>query len=267
MTATAIAPSSSQTAISGAHLTFPRVVRSELIKLATVRATWWSIAVAAVLSVGISLLMATASASFESGFPPVLAIVSPMQFTMLVAGILGAIAVTGEYSTGMIRSSLAAVPRRGELLAAKALVMGLFLAVSSAVIFAIAVVATAPILSTPIDWSDPEASVIPLAYSVLSMTTFALLGVGFGFILRNGAGAIAATVGLLFVAPIVVSLFAMFGESWEWVADLGRYLPMNAAQALSIPGAEDPLTSVVALIGWVVVALLGAWAVLRTRDA
>lgn len=250
------------------HLTFARIVRSEAIKLFSLRSTWWSIGVAAALSVGISLLMAAASADFGPGFPPVMAIVAPMQFTMLVAGILGAIAVTGEYSTGMIRSSLTAVPQRGAVLAAKALVMGLFLAVSSAVIFGLAVVATTGLLSSPIDWSDAESSIVPIAYGVLSLTAFALLGVSFGFIIRNGAGAIAATVGLLFVAPIVVSLFTMFGTAWEWVTDLGRYLPTNASQTLTSMGAaDDTVPALIALLAWVAAGLLGAWAVLRTRDA
>ncbi len=266
-TATAVSPAPVAASVRGARLTFPRVLRSEVIKLITLRSTWWSILIAAVLSVGISLLMALASADFGAEFPAVSAIVMPMQFTMLLAGILGAISVAGEYSTGMIRSTLTAVPHRGVALAAKAIVVGVFLAVASALIFAVAILATAPILATPIDWSDPELSLIPLAYGVLSMTVFALIGVSFGFILRSGAGAIAATVGLLFVMPIVASLFVMFGEAWQWVADLGQYLPMNAAQTLTMPGADEPLPAVLALLGWTVAGLLGSWAVLRTRDA
>jgi len=261
------ASASGRTSLPDAHLTFARVIRSEAIKLFSLRSTWWSIAVAALLSVGISLLMALASGDFGPGFPPIMAIVAPIQFTMLVAGILGAIAVTGEYSTGMIRSSLTTVPQRGAVLAAKALVMGLFLAVASAVIFAIAVVATAPLLSVQIDWSEPAGSLVPVAYGVLSLTAFALLGVSFGFIIRNGAGAIAATVGLLFVAPIVVSLFTMFGPAWEWVIDLGQYLPVSASQTLTAPGAEEVLPALIALLAWVAAGLIGSWAVLRTRDA
>lgn len=250
------------------HLTFPRVVRSEAIKLFTLRSTWWSIIVAAALSIGISVLMAIASADFGTDFPAVSAIVMPMQFTMLVAGILGAIVVAGEYSTGMIRSTLTAVPRRGVVLAAKALVVAVFLAVATAIIFVVAVVVTAPLLAAPIAWDDPALSVIPLSYGVLSMVVFGLIGVSFGFLLRNGAGAIAATVGVLFVAPIVVQLFAMFGQSWQWVVDLGRYLPMNASSALTTPGGPDDVwTPLVSLLVWAAAGLIGSWAVLRTRDA
>ncbi|MFT4135914.1 ABC transporter permease subunit [Microbacterium sp.] len=268
-TLTAPAPARSTiVAPSTARLSFGRVLRSEWIKLATLRSTWWSLGIAVALSVGISLLMAAALSDADAGFPAVMTIVMPLQFTMLVAGILGAIAVTGEYSTGMIRSTLAAEPRRGAVLAAKALVIAAVLAVATLVGDAIAIAATAPILSTQIDWSDATVSILPLAFGMLSMMVFALIGLSFGFVIRNGAGAIAATVGLLFVAPVVVSIFSMFGQSWRWIVDLGRYLPMNAAAAITTPGGRDDLwPEVLALLAWAVVGLGAGWAVLRTRDA
>ncbi|WP_404433186.1 ABC transporter permease [Microbacterium lacus] len=249
------------------RVTFLRVVRSELIKLSSLRSTWWSLGIAVFLSVGIATMIASASAEFGPGFPAVSSILMPTQFTMLVAGILGAIAVTGEYSTGMIRSTLAAEPRRGAVLAAKAVVVALLMGGATIVSYAIAIGTTAPLLSEQIDWTDAANSVTPLAYGVLSMISFALIGVGWGFIVRNGAGAIAATVALLFVLPIVTSLFTIAGESWRWIVDLGEYLPMNASAALSTPGAQDVLPSLLALVGWVAVLILGGYAVLKTRDA
>lgn len=253
--------------VSVHRLTFLRVLRSEGIKVTTLRSTWWSLAVAAVLSVGISMMIAGASQSFGGDFPAVSAILSPMQFTMLVAGILGAIVVTGEYSTGMIRSTLTAEPRRGTVVVAKAVVVSALMAVTTVLIYAIAIAATTPILADGIDWSEPSQSIVPLAYGVLAMVSFTLLGLGFGFIIRNGAGAIAATVGVLFVLPIVFSLFSMAGEGWRWIVDLSEYLPMNAASVLTTPGSEDVVPSLLALLGWTVGPLLLGWVVLRTRDA
>ncbi|MGZ0712644.1 ABC transporter permease subunit (plasmid) [Coraliomargarita sp. W4R53] len=254
-------------ALSAYRVTFPRLLASEWIKLTTLRSTWWSLGIAAVLSVGISLLIASASGDMGPGFPAVSAILMPTQFTMLVAGVLGAIAVTGEYSTGMIRSTLTAQPRRGAVLAAKAVVVALIMGAATVLSYLIAIAATAPILAEPIDWSDAASSTIPLAFGVLSMISFALIGVGWGFILRSGAGAIAATVGVLFVLPIVMSIFAAAGDAWKWVLDLSAYLPMNAATILAAPGSTDIVPSLLALVGWVTVLLLGGWAVLRTRDA
>ncbi len=269
MTALATEPALRADAASSPYrLSFARVLHSEWIKITTLRSTWWSLAVAAVLSVGISMMIAAASQSFEGGgLPAVSVILSPTQFTMLVAGILGAIVVTGEYSTGMIRSTLTAEPRRGAVIVAKAAVVSVVMAVTTAVIYAVAIAVTAPFLSDGIDWSDPAQSIVPLGYGVLSMVAFTLLGLGFGFIVRNGAGAIAATVGVLFVLPIVFSLFSLAGAGWRWIVDLSEYLPVNAASMLTAPGAEDVVPSLLALLGWSVVPLVLGWVVLRTRDA
>ncbi|MFG6445480.1 ABC transporter permease subunit [Microbacterium sp. P07] len=267
MTTLTASPGTGARTASPHRVTFPRLLRSEWMKLTSLRSTWWSLAIATVLSVAISMLIAAASADLSPGFPAVTAILSPTQFTMLVAGILGSIAVTGEYSTGMIRSTLAAEPRRGAVLVAKAVVVAALMGVTTIVSYAIAIAMTAGMLSEQIDWAEPTQSLIPLALGVLSMIAFALIGVGFGFIIRNGAGAIAATVGLLFVLPIVVSIFAIMGEAGRWIVDSGEYLPMNAAAALSVPGADDLVGSLVALLVWVAALLAGGWGVLRTRDA
>ncbi|WEK60482.1 MAG: ABC transporter permease [Candidatus Microbacterium colombiense] len=256
---------------SAQRLTFFRAVRSEWIKLATVRSTWWSIGITALLTVGIAVLIA--QAVDMPGFEPIQAVVSPIQFTMLLAGILGAIAVTGEYSTGMIRSTLAADPVRGSVLAAKALVLAVFMFVSSLVIFFGAAFAVSLVVAArdqSIDWSDASASFLPIIVASFTMAVFAIIGVAFGFILRSGAGAIAATVGLLFVLPIMTNFFSFAGESWKWVTDAAAYLPASAAQSIILPsdGAIiDGPTGYLTLGCWALGALLAAWAVLRTRDA
>jgi len=267
MTALATEPATRTRTFSPYRLSFGHLLRSEWIKITSVRSTWWSLGVAAALSIAISMMIAAASSSFGPGFPAVSAILSPTQFTMLVAGILGAIVITGEYSTGMIRSTLTAEPRRGAVVAAKAVVVAALMAVVTVVTYAIAIVATSPLLTEGIDWSEPSQSIVPLAFGVLSMVAFTLIGLGFGFIVRNGAGAIATTVGVLFVLPIVVTMFTMAGDAWRWIVDLGQYLPMNAASTLTAPGGEDLVPALLALAGWTLVPLLIGWGVLRTRDA
>ena len=265
MTITAPATRETHVAPSPYRLSFARVVRSEWIKLASLRSTWWSIGIVAILTIGIAALIAS---TIDDGFPAILAVVSPIQFTMLLAGILGVISITGEYSTGMIRSTLTAEPRRGTVLIAKAVAVAALLIATTVVSSLVAILVTAPIFGdSGIDWSDPAGSTIPLLYSLLAMASFGLLGLGFGFIVRNGAGAIAATVGVLFVLPIVTNMFVMGGEAWQWVVDLGKYLPMSAAQVLTTPGSEDIGTAIVSLLAWPVAALVGGWLILRTRDA
>lgn len=249
------------------RLSFAHLLKSETIKILTLRSTWWSLGVTAALSVGISLLIALATSGHNAGMAPTTIILAPTQFTMLVAGILGAIVVTGEYSTGMIRSTLTAEPRRGAVLLAKAIVVALTMMVTTVVIYAVAIAATAPLLGTSVDWSTPADSVVPLALGVVSMACFALMGVGFGFLLRSGAGAIAVTVGVLFVLPIMLSLFSIAGPEWMWVVESGRYLPVSAAGSLTQPGVEDVLEPAVTMAGWVVGPLVLGWTALRSRDA
>lgn len=251
-------------------LSFPRAVRGEWIKLSTLRSTWWSIGITALLTIGIAALIAQSVSIPE--FDAIQAVVLPVQFTMLLAGILGAISVTGEYSTGMIRSTLTANPVRGSVLAAKAVVLALFLFVSSLLIFFGAALAVGLIVGArgqSIDWSDPTHSLLPIVFASASMAVFALIGVAFGFLLRSGAGAIAATVGLLFVLPIVANFFSFAGESWQWVTELANRLPSVAAQNAILPASGSGVDGEawLTLVAWVVATTLAAWAVLRTRDA
>lgn len=243
--------------------TFLRTLRSELLKLTTLRSTWWSLAIAAVLSVGISWLYVSAS---DGGYA-ISGVVASAQFTMLVAGILGAIAVTGEYATGMIRSTLTATPRRAQVVLAKSLAVALGVGAATAVSYLVCLAVTVPISTAAISWSDPAQSLLPLLFGVVSMIAYALIGMGFGLLIRNGAGAIAATVGVLFVAPIAFTLFALGGPSWQWVVDLGRYLPVAAGGDLTAIPTGDVLVPALTLAAWVV-ALVGVGiVVLRRRDA
>ncbi|MDR6198268.1 ABC-2 type transport system permease protein [Microbacterium sp. SORGH_AS428] len=273
------APARRATATDGSYrLSFPRLVRSETLKLLTLRSPWWSIAIVAVLSIGFSLLMAWAITSFDGGpqddggSMATMVILAPTTFTMLLAVILGAIQVTGEYSTGMMRSTLTAAPGRLGSLLAKTVVVAGFVFVSSVIIFAIAAAATAPIMARKdlgLDFSNPEVSLLPLLAGALTMAVIAIIGVATGYILRNGPGAIALGVGLVFVLPIVPAFFAAL-PGWEWIQDAARFLPSNAGQALMGTGGSnqlEPWAAGLTLVAWVVVGLIGASAVLKSRDA
>lgn len=263
-------------AASRFRLSFPRSLRSEWIKLTTLRSTWWSIAITGALTIGIAALIAfalTSSGGGARGINGIMAVVSPIQFTALLAGILGAIAVTGEYSTGMIRSTFTADPRRGRVLVAKSAVLAVFLFLASLVMFVIAAVIVSAILGAhgqSLEWGSPDKVILPLLAAAATMAVCALIGVSFGFMLRSGAGAIAATVGLLFVLPIVSNFFAFGGKAWQWALDAANYLPLSAAQNAILPSDGAPLSAGVAFLtlgAWVAAGLLGSWMVLRSRDA
>lgn len=264
------------------RLSFAHLVRGEWIKLVTLRSTWWSFGMVALISIGLSLLMATSMSAFLGDAGPlsvaeinaqaVMVVLFSTVLTQLLAVVIGAISVTGEYSTGMIRSTLTAAPQRIPSLLAKALVVGVSLFVSTFVVFVIAALVTGPILPTgAMDLSDLNSSLMPLLGASFYLAIIAILGVGIGFIIRNGPGALAAGIGLVFVAPLIVGFFPRIPDL-EWLHTLASYLPSNAGQSLFMgsPMSGDVLETVPAvltLIAWAVVALVGGSTVLKTRDA
>lgn len=252
-------------------LSFLHQTRSELIKLLTVRGTWWSVAIVGAITIGIAFIATSAISGPVDNM--IMAVVSPVQFTMMLAGVLGVISVTGEYSTGMIRSTFTANPVRGSVLAAKAAVLGAFMFVVSLVIFGIAAAAISPLAASKdmaLDWADPEKTILPILAASAAMALFALLGVGLGFLLRSGAGAIAVTVGILFVLPMVASMLGMWLQDVEWIRELNNYLPGSVAPYAILPQEGDVPVTVpaawITLAAWPAAALAGAWAVLRARD-
>lgn len=264
------------------RLSFSHAVHSEWIKFTSLRSTWWSIGLVAVVSIGLSLLMAWAFASFEGDMPPmsvaeanaqaVQVIVFSTVLTQLLAVILGTITVTGEYSTGMIRSTLTATPGRVAPLFAKALVVGVTMFVTSAVVFAIAAAVSGPLLPTgALDLSDADSSIMPLLGAAVYLALIAAAGVGIGFIIRNGPGALAVGIGLVFVAPILVLFFPQL-DSFQWIHDAASYLPSNAGQSLFMGSpmtgqALDTVPALLTLAAWTAAAIAGGLAVLKTRDA
>lgn len=268
---TAIQARATYISSTASRVSFVRQLRSEFIKLLSVRGTWWSVAIVAALTIGIAALI---GANFPEGMgDPIMIVVSPVQFTMLLAGILGVISVTGEYSTGMIRSTLAANPVRGSVLAAKAAVLAVFMFIVSLVIFIAATLIVTPFLAAndlAFDWADPSATILPIIAASAAMSLFALLGVGLGFLLRSGAAAIAATVGIIFVLPVILTLLSAFLPDLTWLIDVADYLPSSAAPSAILPSDTQPLSagaSWLTLGVWSVAALAGGWAVLRGRDA
>src|SRR5690606_16474798 len=119
----------------------------------------------------------------------------------------------------------------------KATVIAIVLFVSSLITFSVAAIAVTPFFADNggFGWDDPAKSTLPILVASVSMPVFALIGVAFGFLIRSGAGAIAATVGLLFVLPIIGSIFAVAGDDWAWITSALEHLPMSAAQSIILP--------------------------------
>ena len=265
-----------------ARLTFPRIVRSEWIKLTSLRSTVWSLGLIAVLGIGMSLAMASLG-GWEASTPDpnlVLTITTVgVAFGQLIAAVLGVLVVSGEYSTGMIRSTLAAVPTRLPVLAAKTLVLFVLVTVVGAVTVFGAWAATYPLLAT----NNMAVGLGELEFTVALLGTAAYLGLtavfalGVGTLLRSAAGGIAAALGVILVIPMIMPLLAM---AFDWVTDLAPYMFSSAGAAMSSIAADsqaaanplqpeqlEPWLGGVVVLIWTAVSLAVGAITLRRRDA
>ena len=251
---------------------FRHAARMERIKLTSVRSTWW-LAIAAVVA------MAAAGAGVGLGYRSHTPVATAAQIldnslagaiaAQLLLGALGVLIVTGEYGTGMIRSTFAAVPRRRAVLAAKAAVCGgAALTVGLAASFAGYLSGQLAIRGTAIpaaSLGDP-AILRPVLLTGVYLGATALIGVGIGTIMRHSGAAIGTLFGLVFLPMIVIGLF---GESG---VPVGRFVPLlmllNSIAVISpSPGLLAGWICALLMCGYAAVAILFGGALLRRRDA
>jgi ABC-type transport system involved in multi-copper enzyme maturation permease subunit len=252
------------------------VITSEWIKLRSLRSTLFSLLAAVVCTVGLGILVSALRANdfnqngFAPGphFDPTLISLRGIYLAQLAIGVLGVLVITGEYSTGMIRATLSAVPRRLPVLWAKALVFGAVVFVVMGIASLLAFEGGQAMLSSAnihVGLGSPGAARAVLG-GALYLSVVGLLGVGLGFLVRNTAGAIATLFGLLLVLPAVVNALpaSLYNE-------VNKYLPMVAGTQVLTTVRDTSLLAPWAGIGvfsLYAVAALGAGAVmLKRRDA
>jgi ABC-type transport system involved in multi-copper enzyme maturation permease subunit len=254
-------------------------IRSEWTKLWTLRATRIQVALAVLLSPALSALAALIAGLTHSHWKPQdLAEFEPVSFSLvgsLVGGIvfavLGVRAVTAEYSSGMIRLSLTATPRRERLLAAKAATVALVTLVAGTVMTLAMFGAAQAILSgydvKSAGLADGNALRAVLATAV-SSPIVPLFALSLGFMLRSTAGAITSVLGLIFVPAIVGPILPQ-----SWRDHVLIYLPGPASDAIALgrlpdaPHGLSPVPATLVLLAWTALFLGGAWAALERRDA
>ncbi|WP_439692397.1 ABC transporter permease subunit [Curtobacterium sp. SP.BCo] len=260
-----------------ARIRFGGVLHSEWIKLRSLRSTVWSLLLMIVLPVGIGVLLASLAdtgGQTVTGDAARNALVqystSGATISVLVVAVIGALVVTGEYGTGMIRSTFAAVPRRWEALAAKGIVLAATVFVTSAVSVWATAFVTLPIANANhVEASLDGGVAMPLLGASVYLTLIGLLAFAVGIVLRSTAGAIAGVLGLMLVAPVVVQLVQGFTDA-KWLGTVNNLLPQNAGQPLMQFGTEDTSgwhDGVLALGGWSGFAVLTAWVVVATATA
>ncbi|MCB7137089.1 ABC transporter permease subunit [Cellulosimicrobium marinum] len=290
MSTTTLAPGATgptATRTSPYRLTFGHVLRSEWIKFRSLRSTWWTLGITVVVMVGFALMFAGIIRSMDSAGMSaeeagmgtadgvgIMVITIGYSFAQLAVAVLGALTMTGEYSTGMIRSTLSAVPRRLPALAAKMVIMGVVTAITTALAVGISYLVTYPILSgegMTVDFGSSEDQ-RALVGVVLYLTTVALFSVAVGVLLRSSAGAIFTLVAVFFVLSMVLTLVQGFSGA-DWVQTVLNLLPASAGEqvvlggGMSSPDAIDPWPGYAVLAGWTAALTVAAALVLKRRDA
>ncbi|GEN79674.1 ABC transporter permease subunit [Actinotalea fermentans] len=286
MTAATLDPSGSVAAVPGRSaarpvrgLTFPGVLRSEWIKTWSLRSTVWSLGIAIVLMTGTTALVAWGGSTDPvAGELSAAELIGPGgYFAQLVLAVLGVLTITGEYSTGQIRSTVVAVPRRIPALAAKAIVLAVVAALTTLVGVVTATIAGMPFhdgLGVTLDLSDGETLRL-LGGMPLYVAGIALLGFAIGALVRSSPGALGIVLGLLLVVEQVVAAIPLaFFDRLEPLlpSNAGSRLVMTQANVDALNAASvgvdlGPWQGFGVLLTWVAVLLVLAAVLLRRRDA
>lgn len=248
----------------GPHL--GRLVLSEWTKLRSLRSTWSTIALAALIGLGFAVLVAVSVGSGDLsgdvlGTDDVALVLGATGVAALVLGVLGALQMSGEYASGTISVSLTAVPKRAPLLAAKAAVLVAVVAPLSLAVSAGALLIGDAIIDGGVAFSWP-AVLGNTAY----LTAVAVLGLSLATLTRSTAMAIAVLVAVIFVLPPLLPLLP-----WGWVETVGDVFPGAAQESLiSTVSGTAPLGDAAAvrtLVAWTLVPLTAGAILLTRRDA
>lgn len=252
--------------------TFPRILTAEWIKFSSLRSSWAILAAAVAGLVALAVVIAYNTGRSRVGLAPEdTALSSTLQgyhLSELAAGVLGVLFVTGEYSTGMIRSTLAAVPKRVPVLLAKVSVLAAILVLVMTIASVVSFLISEAVLGSynhGFSLSDPTALRVVLGTG-LYLTLIALLGSALGWITRSTPGGISSFVAVTLLLPV------LFGQLLgSWGRDIVQWVPNVAGESFitSLPAefTLSPGAGLVVMISWVAAALAVAAVLLRRRDA
>ena len=254
---------------------FIDTLASEWLKLTTLRSTYVTLGLGVTLSIAMTALVSLAVGATQDELPADLAPVTfalvGNLFALTISAVFGVMAVAGEYSSGMIRLTLTATPRRSRVFWAKLAVLtpvtlvfglvatlGMFL-VGQAVLGAYGLPVT--------DLGDPDARRTVFGCGAL-MPVFPLIGLAFGVLLRSTAGAITSVLALLWLPVFLVEFF----PPW-WRANVFSLLPGAGVDSLTLshiedsPMYSDPAIGAVIVAAWLAAFIGAAYVSLSRRDA
>jgi ABC-2 type transport system permease protein len=259
---------------------FGRLLLSEWTKIRSVRSTIWTLIIFVVVTIGFTTLFTWLTASNwtgpQAGQRDATIAADPVSFILgaglglgqLAIAVLGALLITTEYSTGVIRASLLAVPRRTPMLAAKAVVFAaLILVLGEIISFGAFFIGSAILHSrVPVSLSDPGVA-RAVTGSGLYLAVLGLFALAIGALIRHTAGGISTVIGVVFVLPILSSLLP-----GSWGAHINAYLPVQAGTLIGHAHQQSsdllsPWQGFGVFCLWTAVLLVAAGYLLNRRDA
>ena len=285
-------------AARGSHISFAGSIHAELVKLRSLASTWWILGITVVLTPAIAALAAW-SVRYASGIDekgnalaaprPISAetlwslmsgSVSTIQF---VIGIFGVMALTTEYTTSSIQSSLTVNPRRIMFVNAKAVAVAIttFLAtlLTQALSYAIIQLMMVGMTVTPLDGSNARLPYLAFLGTPVALVAVAWFSLGLGAMLRSTAGAICTLFGIWMILPMVIALAGSFIQNAEWLSSVSAALPDSAlsnflmgsdasgsTQSSGFVFAPNWWQSGLVLLAWTALSYVLGVLVVRTRD-
>lgn len=266
-------------------VTFGGVLRSEAIRMFSLKSTGILLSIAVVLYVVIamggtwgigSLLQSMGDVSQMEGMGAMTqpgfaseTIGSGLVFSQLILGVLGVLLFSGEFTTGSAVSTFLASPQRLRVMSAKIVLIVLLTGVTQLVSSLLAFVAAKPIAENynlTLDFGG-ESFQFVLWYGALAVIMTALMGLALGMMLRNSAGGITVLTGVFFVLPIITSLLGMLAD---WLNNVSAFLPyqlgLSLATPLSVPTELELWQQLAGVAGWIVIPLALGAVLLAKRD-
>jgi ABC-2 type transport system permease protein len=253
------------------------VFASEWTKLRSVRSTYLTMfgAAAGALLIGLLVIHSNVSSwphksvGERANFDPVSASLIGFAIVQLAFGVLGVLAISSEYGTGMIRTTFAAVPRRRSVLAAKVAVTGvLTLAIGEVLVFITFFLGQLMLSARHLNVTLGDPHVLrAVSGAGFYLAVLSLVGLGLGAIIRHTAGAIATLFGLTLILPQLIRALPS-----PWNDDIGKWTLNNAVQSIVTTAHPDPTLPSVPMallvcVTYVAVALGAAGFLITRRDA
>ncbi len=277
MMTTTTMPDVTETPDQSGHNRLLDLLGSEWTKLTTVRSTVWTLLATALVGIGLGAIVTSAQASrwssrslvARAAFDPTRSSLAGLLFAQLAIGVLGILVISAEYSTGTIRATFSAEPRRPLVLAAKVVVFGIVTLIVGEMVSFVAFLLGQRILSgkTPTATLSDPGVLRAVMSGGLYLLALGLLALGLASIIRVTAAAISTFVGILFILPIIADVLPS-----SFTSDIGRFLPANIGTVMMSAhyhGTDPfgPWTSFALLCVYAAVFLVAGGVLLVRRDA